>query len=298
MRIPDTSDGITVQMPAWNALYQIRDFGSHLQQVEAHYGDKAARSRKSTSKPGKSKARARSKSSTALIWDEPGPFATQLNAEHAFINPAMILHVCGRTHRSRGKVIRSAQRPAGFLARREPPEARLRDRRRQALLSSRASGYDDSLIHRSKSGNSRTFEVPGVEPAVHVVVHGDKWEKSVENQLQRICAYELKLMEVRHTQRYTFILHLGKAPGAAAAEWSTRFHSDRRAVREGEFLNVAAHEFFHLWNVKRIHPAALDPVDYTKEQYTRALWFAEGVTNTYAAYTLVRTGLWNKHALR
>jgi predicted metalloprotease with PDZ domain len=46
--------------------------------------------------------------------------------------------------------------------------------------------------------------------------------------------------------------------------------------------------------VKRIRPATLDPVDYTKEQYTRALWFAEGVTNTYAAYTLVRTQLWSK----
>jgi predicted metalloprotease with PDZ domain len=57
---------------------------------------------------------------------------------------------------------------------------------------------------------------------------------------------------------------------------------------------VAAHEFFHLWNVKRIRPTTLEPVDYTKEQYTRALWFAEGVTSTYGAYTLVRTGIWNK----
>ena len=57
---------------------------------------------------------------------------------------------------------------------------------------------------------------------------------------------------------------------------------------------VAAHEFFHLWNVKRIRPASLEPVDYTKEQYTRALWFAEGVTSTYGAYTLARSGLWSK----
>jgi predicted metalloprotease with PDZ domain len=35
-------------------------------------------------------------------------------------------------------------------------------------------------------------------------------------------------------------------------------------------------------------------VDYAKEQYTRALWFAEGVTNTYGAYTLVRSGIWSK----
>ena len=40
---------------------------------------------------------------------------------------------------------------------------------------------------------------------------------------------------------------------------------------------VTAHEFFHLWNVKRIRPQTLEPVDYTKENYTRALWFSEGV---------------------
>jgi predicted metalloprotease with PDZ domain len=47
-----------------------------------------------------------------------------------------------------------------------------------------------------------------------------------------------------------------------------------------------------LWNVKRIRPQSLEPVDYTRENYTRALWFAEGVTSTYADYTLVRSGIW------
>jgi len=66
-------------------------------------------------------------------------------------------------------------------------------------------------------------------------------------------------------------------------------------IPSDEYLpGVAAHEFFHLWNVKRIRPATLWPVDFTKEQYTRALWFAEGVTSTYGDYTLVRTGLWGK----
>jgi predicted metalloprotease with PDZ domain len=41
----------------------------------------------------------------------------------------------------------------------------------------------------------------------------------------------------------------------------------------------------------------LYPVDYRKEQYTRALWFAEGVTNTYSSYTLERSGIWNKQQL-
>ena len=59
-------------------------------------------------------------------------------------------------------------------------------------------------------------------------------------------------------------------------------------------ISIAAHEFFHVWNVKRIRPQSLEPVDYTKEQYTRALWFAEGVTDAYCSFTLERTGLWSK----
>ena len=66
-------------------------------------------------------------------------------------------------------------------------------------------------------------------------------------------------------------------------------------VSSGQTLSgVAAHEFFHLWNVKRIRPASLEPIDYTREQYSRALWFAEGVSSTYGSYTLVRSGVWSK----
>jgi predicted metalloprotease with PDZ domain len=57
--------------------------------------------------------------------------------------------------------------------------------------------------------------------------------------------------------------------------------------------SYSAHEFFHAWNVKRIRPQSLEPVDYTREMWTRSLWFAEGVTSTYGAYTLLRTGLWS-----
>lgn len=57
------------------------------------------------------------------------------------------------------------------------------------------------------------------------------------------------------------------------------------------FQSVTAHEFFHLWNVKRIRPQSLEPVDYTKEQYTRALWFSEGVTSTVEDYILLDAGM-------
>src|SRR5207245_11413362 len=110
--------------------------------------------------------------------------------------------------------------------------------------------------------------------------------------LRRICKYELTLMDGAPFERYMFILHIGKGVGGGGME-----HANYTAIGpySDEYLpSVAAHEFFHLCNVKRIRPASLEPVDDSKEQYTRALWFAEGVTNTYASYTILRSGIWSK----
>ncbi|HEX7771487.1 MAG TPA: PDZ domain-containing protein, partial [Pyrinomonadaceae bacterium] len=57
------------------------------------------------------------------------------------------------------------------------------------------------------------------------------------------------------------------------------------------FLGLVSHEFFHLWNVKRIRPDALGPFDYTQENYTKVLWVAEGITDYYSDLVLRRAGL-------
>src|SRR6202040_2224148 len=74
---------------------------------------------------------------------------------------------------------------------------------------------------------------------------------------------------------------------------STAIDSSADRVRGNPLAlaDVTAHEFFHLWNVKRIRPQSLEPVDYTGENYSRALWFSEGVTNTVEDYLLLRAGL-------
>src|SRR5207237_1165889 len=62
------------------------------------------------------------------------------------------------------------------------------------------------------------------------------------------------------------------------------------------FSSLVAHEYFHLWNVKRIRPDALGPFDYTKENYTRLLWVAEGITEYYSHLMLRRAGLISNEA--
>ncbi len=96
--------------------------------------------------------------------------------------------------------------------------------------------------------------------------------------------------------RYAFILML--SPGAyggleharSTALLSSPFAFGTRKKYE-ELLELASHEHFHLWNVKRIHPRALGPFDYARETYTRALWVVEGLTSYYDGYTVRRARL-------
>lgn len=66
--------------------------------------------------------------------------------------------------------------------------------------------------------------------------------------------------------------------------------SSIEAMRYG-LLGITSHEFFHVWNVKRIRPAAMLPYRYDKEAYTRLHWFTEGVTSYMEELCLVRSGL-------
>jgi predicted metalloprotease with PDZ domain len=291
MSIPDVTGDVAVQMPAWNALYQIRDFSHRVQQVVAFAGSERARIEKMDKQTWQIQGNGTIKIQYAVYWDEVGPFASQLNSEHAFIDPAMILmYPPGR--RSEGVVLELPDVPDGWRVA-SGVSAGATQARRGTMFTTDAKTYDDLVDGPIEIGKFEEFQLTGIKPEIWVVIHGDNWKKKkVEEDLKRICEYELKLMEGAPFERYTFILHIGKGSGGGGME-----HAGSTAIGapSDEYLSgVAAHEFFHLWNVKRIRPATLEPVDYAKEQYTRALWFAEGVTNTYGAYTLVRSGIWSK----
>jgi predicted metalloprotease with PDZ domain len=70
------------------------------------------------------------------------------------------------------------------------------------------------------------------------------------------------------------------------SRWATRTRRPYLA-----WLELASHELFHAWNVKRLRPAELGPFDYENEVHTRSLWMAEGVTDYYADVLVHRAGL-------
>ena len=304
---------VTVQMPAWDALYQIRDFGARVTDLRA--ADAAGNSlpvrrldkgtwRIETNRGDQSRAASAAGSAEIRIqytslWDEPGPFDTQLNGDHAFINLAMILCYLPE-RRGEDDAVHFADVPRDWrIAVELPPE--------KAAPGSTAAGafaapnfiapnYDALVDAPVEIGQfeewSFTGGAQGAGRTIRVVYHGERVDHdALTRMLSQIVNYETSMMAGAPFPEYTFFLHVGPNYGGGGME-----HANCTAISVDSFAqlaNVSAHEFFHLWNVKRIRPQTLEPVDYTREMYTRALWFAEGVTSTYAAYTLVRTGLWS-----
>jgi len=293
MEVPEVHGQLTLQMPAWNALYEIRDFSSHVQQVEASVDGQLAPIEKLDKLTWRVTGTGTVTVKYATFWDDSGPFNSQLNAEHAFINPAMILMYVPD---------RRAEQSA-ILLHDVPSDWKLASATTNSVLVSgpnrvftlTAPTYDALADGPIELSNFEEFNIPDLSPPVRVVIHGNNYKKhDLEIALRKICAYELKLMDGAPYDHYTFLFHIGTA-AAGAGGGMEHANSTAIYVPSGEFLpNVSAHEYFHLWNVKRIRPATLEPVDYTREMYTRSLWFAEGVTSTYASYALIRSGVWNK----
>jgi predicted metalloprotease with PDZ domain len=293
VEVPDVKGHVDLQMAAWDALYQIRDFSSHVQRVSATVNGKNVPLEKLDKLTWRVQGDGVIKVSYDTFWDDSGPFTSQLNAEHAFINPAMILLYV--PERRAEKCILSLQDVAADWKVASSSLAAAESMGGARLFTVQTPSFEalaDSPIEASKF---EEFTLRDITPPIHVVIHGNDYKKAdVESALRKICAYELKLMDGAPYSDYTFIFHIGDA---AAGGGGGMEHANSTAIYipSGEFLpNVSAHEFFHLWNVKRIRPATLEPIDPTREMYTRSFWFAEGVTNTYASYTLVRTGIWNK----
>jgi predicted metalloprotease with PDZ domain len=118
--------------------------------------------------------------------------------------------------------------------------------------------------------------------------------------VEKIVRYENSVFGPPPLEQYTFLFNIGY-PGGDGMEhlYSTQIvnsatWNDSASVLPG--LTTAAHEYFHVWNVKRVRPVALGPFDYTREQYQPSLWVAEGWTQYYGLTALGRGGVVDRDA--
>jgi predicted metalloprotease with PDZ domain len=162
----------------------------------------------------------------------------------------------------------------------------------------RAPDFDLLVDSPFEVGTHRSlrFEAMGKEHEIALWGQGNEDPRRLVADVRRIVLTQGALFGELPYDRYLFILHLtdGRTDGLEHL-FSTTCAVDRFAFRpESRYrhvLSLIAHEFFHLWNVKRIRPASLGPFDYGGENYTRLLWAMEGITDYYAWLTLVRAGL-------
>lgn len=157
----------------------------------------------------------------------------------------------------------------------------------------------------------KDFEVLGT--TYHVIVHDVENKKDFTkfaNDLQKTVATIVPLFQsVTGTPQaapfkdYYFIFHVWPKTGGGLEHLNStqiNFTTDWDSTEPlpGTTLNqydlklfVAAHEFFHAWNVKRLRPLPLGPFDYTQMVHTPSLWISEGLTSYYGSLSVERAGL-------
>lgn len=175
----------------------------------------------------------------------------------------------------------------------------------------RAADYDELVDHPVEMGRfwSGSFEAGGV--AHRFVVAGAPASFDGARLLrdaERICRTAIRFWHgdgAPPFDHYLFLLNaVGEGYGGLEHRASTALICQRADLPrldtpaeapapEGYvgLLGLISHEYFHAWNVKRLKPAEFAPYDYTRENYTRLLWFFEGVTSYYDDLLLRRAGL-------
>lgn len=280
-----------LQLPVWNALYQVRDFSQYVNWVRAE--DRAGRplavSALNTSRWQIADAQGGAIVEYQIFLDSPGPFGAQLNSHHAFLNLAQLL-MYPVDARNEPMAVRFSQTPEGWHI--ATPLVSLPEGRFGA------DNYDRLVDSPVEIGTFQESDFDEAGGHYRVIVDADSVDYNMENitaMLHKIVVAATTWMDDRPFESYMFIYHFPRGPGGGGMEHSystaIALNADVLVRAPDVLASVTAHEFFHLWNVKRIRPQTLEPVDYTKENYTRALWFSEGSTSTASDIIQLRAGL-------
>lgn len=298
MQLAGTAADRDIQLPVWNALYQIRDFAQYVRYVRA--SDAAGRPllvRKLDKTTWRvSGAEAGATVEYLVYLDVPGPYGAQVNNRHAFFNLAEVL-MYPVDARDSAMTVRFTDLPAGWTI--ATPLAALDERSHTYT----ARTYDRLVDGPVDIGNLDRASYDQDGARYHVVVdaeRGDYDMRAIVEMAKKLTRSTVEWMGERPFTEYTFFFHFPHGPGSGGMEhaYSTAIdvNADRLRDEPLGLPGLTAHEFFHLWNVKRLRPASLEPIDYTREQYTRSLWFSEGFTSTVGDMMLFRTGYYDERA--
>jgi predicted metalloprotease with PDZ domain len=288
------ADALDVRLPVWTpGSYLVREHQRHVDDLRASGDGRELSAEKIDKHTWRVRAGgARTvRISYRLHCFELTVRTNHVDGTHAFLNPsAAAAFVVGRE--SEPCAVR-LQLPAGWRAWNALP---------YEDGAFKAQDYDelaDSPFECGGEGShsAHPFVAQGVQHELVVWGRGDFDARRVVPDLVKIVDAEAAIFGgLPYSDPYLFILHLNdKARGGLEHRRSCalivpRFSFVQKSAYE-DFLLLVAHEFFHLWNVKRVRPSAFTPYDWTRENHTRLLWAMEGLTSTYEVLALLRAKL-------
>ncbi|MBI2280573.1 MAG: M61 family metallopeptidase [Bacteroidetes bacterium] len=163
-----------------------------------------------------------------------------------------------------------------------------------------APNYDILVDSPVEIGNHETFSfnAAGLTHYVAMYGQGNYNVEKLKTDMAKVIEAATDVFGENPNKEYTFIIHNLTKGGGGLEHLSSTTLQVNRWTYEGEdykgFLSLVAHEYFHLWNVKRIRPDVLGPFDYNNENYTDLLWVMEGFTSYYDELLLYRAGIYTE----
>ena len=287
-------ESLTVHLPVWRTgLYRVLDPVGTVSEVRVCDGEGKALDFAQTAKSTWTIQRGSADPGTVvfeyLVYARSLEDRTRdVSSDHVFVNPGLVL-VYADSHRD-APVEVSADLPDDWRI------ASGMDSPGPGRLA--APTYDRLVDSPFELG---TFDLVSFEAAgalIQFAIYGT-WDgdaQRLEKDVGAIIEAAAAVYGDMPTDRYVFITHSAPGLGGGTEYYnSTVVHTspDRFWDEEGyaDFLGLLAHEFFHLWNVKRFRPAAIARYDYLRENYTDLLWVAEGLTSYYDNLLLARSGV-------
>jgi predicted metalloprotease with PDZ domain len=284
-------DAVELVFPVWTpGSYLVREFARHVELAAADDGagrplplERLDKHRFLVRAGGAARAVLRYR----LYANELTVRTAHLDGTHGYLNPAAVLPYA-----------RGREREPHVLDVAAPEGWRVATALDGGPASFTARDYDELADSPVEIGTHRTlrFTALGRPHEIAVWGRGNLDEAAFPEDARKIVEVLGTLMGGLPYPRYLFVVHLAdRRRGGLEHAASTTLQLARtgffpRKAYE-ETLGLLAHEFFHVWNVKRLRPAALVPYDYAREQYTRLLWWFEGATSYYEQAALARAGL-------
>jgi len=288
---------LDLKMPVWTpGSYLVREYAKHLQDFSADTGDKqqSLAFRKITKNYWQIDTANTSKITVRyrVFANELSVRTNHLDATHGYFNGAALFFFIPGFEQQPIQV-EIVPKPEWQVTTPLP------------AVSGKANTFEakdfDTLVDSPFEIGSHqiyNFEVLGKPHQLAIWGQGNVNPEGVIEDTKKIIEVEANIFGGLPYERYLFLLHLtnnsfgGLEHKDACSLIYARF-GFRAKEKYQRFMQLVAHEFFHLWNVKRIRPKALEKFDYEQENYTTSLWFCEGTTSYYDLQIPLRAGIYD-----